>query len=116
MLNDDKLEVLRYSISKSKSTDHHYISPAGTAIKEEEVVKDLGVLMSSNGSFTEHINKLQCKLRNMSSWILRTFQSREKEVMKTMWKTLAIPLHDYCSQLWSPHKKKRNSTTREHST
>ena len=40
----------------------------------------------------------------MAGWILRTFESRDKLTMPTAWKTLALPIHDYCSQLWSTHK------------
>ena len=43
-------------------------------------------------------------LKNIAAWILRTFESRGKEVMLTAWKTLALPIHDYCSQLWNPYK------------
>ena len=46
----------------------------------------------------------------MSSWILRTFKTRDSVTLITLWKTLVIPIHDYCSQLWSPklikHKMK----------
>ena len=38
----------------------------------------------------------------MCSWILRTFKSRSPEVMKTLWKSLVLPILDYCSQLWCP--------------
>ena len=41
---------------------------------------------------------------NMCSWILRTFQSRSPELMLTLWKSLVLPILDYCSQLWSPSK------------
>ena len=36
--------------------------------------------------------------------ILRTFESRTPELMLTLWKSLVIPILDYCSQLWSPSK------------
>ena len=42
--------------------------------------------------------------RNMCLWILRTFQSRSADLMLTMWKSLVLPILDYCSQLWSPTK------------
>ena len=60
--------------------------------------------MSSNASFSDQIQKVSSSMRHMSSWILRTFASRNKEVMLTTWKSLVLPIHDYCSQLWNPHK------------
>ena len=41
----------------------------------------------------------------MAGWALRTFRSRDRETMITLWKALIQPVLDYCSQLWSPHKK-----------
>ena len=35
-------------------------------------------------------------------WILRTFRSRNKFFMKTMWKQILQPHVDYCSQLYFP--------------
>ena len=43
-------------------------------------------------------------MRAKSSWITRTFSCRSKYAMLTLWKSLVIPLHDYCSQLWNPVK------------
>ena len=31
-----------------------------------------------------------------------TFESRTPELMMTMWKSLVLPILDYCLQLWSP--------------
>ena len=44
------------------------------------------------------------KARDMCSWILRTFKSRSPVTMKTLWKSLVLPILDYCSQLWCPIK------------
>ena len=61
--------------------------------------------MSADGSFSEHIRKICTTARNMCSWILRTFTDRSRDLMLTTWKTLVLPILDYCSQLWSPLKK-----------
>ena len=61
--------------------------------------------MSSDCTFSEHINKICQSARNMCSWILRTFKDRHSDLMLTVWKTLVSPILDYCSQLWSPFKK-----------
>ena len=41
---------------------------------------------------------------NLAGWILRTFVSRDKLTMLTLFKSLVISRLDYASQLWSPHK------------
>ena len=38
----------------------------------------------------------------MSGWTMRTFQSRERGPMSTIWNSLIRPHLDYCSPLWSP--------------
>ena len=72
-------------------------------IRESEVIRDLGVILSNDLSFERHILQTVEKMKSVSSWILRTFQSRECTLLLTLWKTLVIPIHDYCSQLWSPN-------------
>ena len=71
----------------------------------KEHVRDLGVTMSSDGSFAEHIKNICQSAKNMCSWILRTFSDRSHDLMLTTWKSLVIPIVDYCSQLWCPLKK-----------
>ena len=60
--------------------------------------------MSADGSFKQHIQNICNSANHMCSWILRTFQSRSPELMLTLWKSLVLPILDYCSQLWSPSK------------
>ncbi len=100
--NSKKLELLRYGDNDALKAETSYRSPDGSVISEKAHVKDLGVVMSSSGSFSEHINTVCQKARDMCSWILRTFKSRSPAVMMTLWKSLVIPIMDYCSQLWSP--------------
>ena len=102
--NDLKFELLRlgYCLELKEATE--YLNPSGQPITEKEHVKDLGVTMSNSGSFSEHIDKICTSARNMCSWILRTFKSRSPELMLTTWKSLVLPILDYCSQLWCPIK------------
>ena len=41
-----------------------------------------------------------------TSWILRTFRTRETTSLLTLYKSLVIPLLEYCCQLWSPWKER----------
>ena len=58
--------------------------------------------MDGDCTFSSHINRTVDKMKEMSGWILRTFKSRIPTIMLTLWKSLVLPHHDYCSQLWSP--------------
>ena len=103
VFNNDKFELLRYNTS-AVQVPFQYIDCDNEFILEKDSVKDLGVLMTNNGKFSSHIQNVCSSMKKMSGWILRTFKSRSKLVMLTTWKSLVLPLHDYCSQLWNPSK------------
>ena len=67
-----------------------------------ENAKDLGILISNNGNFNDHIEKTIKKVNQKVGWILRSFQSRDSELLRFCWKTYILPKLDYCSQLWGP--------------
>ena len=73
-----------------------------TVITEKDQLQDLGVTMSNDFVFSYQITKIVESGRSISSWILRTFTSRTQVTMLTLWKSLAIPILEYCSVLWSP--------------
>ena len=52
-MNNDKFVLLSYN--KNLEIDNAYRLSDGTIIKEENQTRDLGVLMSNDGTFTNHI-------------------------------------------------------------
>jgi len=103
--NSEKFECLRYGNNAEIKESTSYYSNTGSVIEEKEFVKDLGVIMSNNGGFTTHIDKVVQTTNSLVGWILRTFKTRDVQTMLTLWKTLCLSKLDYCSQLWSPTKK-----------
>ena len=103
--NNSKFELLCYGPNQVLKDSTSYLRIDGEKIEEKTHVRDLGVTMSNTATFTEHINKVAESARDMCSWILRTFKSRSKELMLTTWKSLVLPILDYCSQLWCPIAK-----------
>ena len=103
--NDLKFEHIQYGENKELRNITHYITKNGVKIEKKTHVKDLGVIMSDDCSFSEHINKVVGKAEEISGWILRTFTTRSALPMLTLWKSLVIPHLDYCSQLWCPRTK-----------
>lgn len=101
--NCDKFSLIRYKNSKVNiDYDYDYLAPDGSKIKCVDKERDLGVLMSADLSFDDHIEFICAKSKQLSGWILRTFRSRDEVTMLTLWKSLVIPRLDYCSQLWNP--------------
>ena len=102
-LNEEKFELLRYGNNQQIIAETRYQCNQ-QVIKSKEHVKDLGVHMSSDASFSHHITMITETARRMCGWVLRTFRTREEKCMLTLWKTLVLPHLEYCCQLWSPHK------------
>ena len=71
-------------------------------IERQSSVRDLGVILSDDGKFEDHLEKVCRKVRQKSGWIFRSFHTRRMDVMKHLWKTLVQCHVDYCSQLYKP--------------
>jgi hypothetical protein len=104
--NSEKFSLIRYKGANSEdlNIDYNYFSPDGTIIKNVDVEKDLGVFMSADLSFKDHLNHIHKKCKQLSGWVLRTFKTRDKLPMLTLWKSLIPSKLEYCSQLWIPAK------------
>jgi len=103
--NSSKFEKLCYVGGSIPIPDFPYTTEAGSVIKRSAHVRDLGVIMNDSATFSQHISSIAKAGRNQLGWILRTFQSRDKALLLTLWKSLVVPLLEYCCQLWSPWKQ-----------
>lgn len=100
-LNGDKFN--HHRIGKNLGlNDHIYTDPTGKPIAEKDHIKDLGVYVSSDLTWSKQVDQVVSSARAMSGWALRTFKTRERFPMITVWNTLIRPNLDYCSPLWSP--------------
>jgi hypothetical protein len=101
--NGSKFQALRMGSDRTLREESMLFTPNhDDPIEELDVVKDLGVLMDSLGTFGPQRAKANAKAKQKAGWILRTFRSRDLPTMRTLWNTLVRPHQDYCSQLWSP--------------
>ena len=103
--NSSKFEVLRYGSNTALKESTNYLTPGCEAIIEEkENLRDLGIIMSNDASFSSHVEHVCKKVKQKCGWILRTFSSRQTWFLKFMWKSLVQGHVDYCSQLYFPNK------------
>ena len=102
VFNGDKFEMLRFWPRKASKPDHVYSDQSGEHIVEKSHLRDLGVEVSSDLTFSIHIENVVLAFSRMVGWVLRTFRRRSKATMLTLWKSLIQSKIDYCSQLWSP--------------
>ena len=75
-------------------------------IEEKDYLKDLGVWMSKDRTFSEHIQKVIKTAKQMSGWILRTFLSRDPNHLLPLWKSLVVSKMEYACQLCCPYRIK----------
>lgn len=69
-------------------------------------VKDLGITVTPDLDWDNHINRI-CKSANrVSAWVLNVFYSRDNLVMLTLFNSLVRSRLEYCCQLWNPFKVK----------
>ena len=81
-LNSYKFKHLKYGKNSDLREISVYLTNESSVIENKNFVKNLGVLISQDCSFSEQINKVV----DISSWILQTFVSNEKHILLTLWK------------------------------
>ena len=111
-LHEDKFE---YIVHKWKPTSSFYELPfvaqqfsysvsSGKTLYPVELVKDLGITVSSDMSWSTHVHIIASRAKAMASWVLSAFRSRDKVTMLTLYKSLVRSHLEYCCPLWSPYK------------
>ena len=105
-LNGAKFQAMRYGINQNIKNDTTYFTGDFKETNQQfSTVRDLGVLLSDDGSFKDHITHVEKRVRQKIGWTLRTFYTRRTEFMRTIYRSLILPLLDYCSQLYMPLDK-----------
>jgi ribonucleases P/MRP protein subunit RPP40 len=99
-ISSEKCNILHLGKKNPKNT--YFLN--GMAIKSEESIKDLGVFMTEKFSSSLHCTHLFKKCSQISSLIVKSFLSRNRDLMLRAYKVYVIPLLDYCSTVYSPHK------------
>ena len=107
VFNSGKFNHLCFSASSDMSVcSNAYISPEMDLIAQHEHIKDLCVFMSADCSFDHHISVISKKCSSIAGWILRTFTSRDRTPMLTLFNSIVLSRLDFGCQLWSPHQAK----------
>ena len=101
VFNAGKFELLHFWLNRETAPDILYLAPDGRPIEEKDCLKDLGVRVSTDLSFSMLIDMVVEAGSCMAGWALRTFRRRGRGLMLTLLRSLIQPRLDYCSQLWS---------------
>ena len=111
-LHEKKFEVVSYSLNTSgtlRQLPFHpltveYCTPRGHTITPQSVVRDLGVYVSADRSWSPHIEKTVQGACTMAAWTLSAFRDRSEMVMLMLYKSLVRSKLEYCCPVWNPSK------------
>ena len=99
--NENKFEQMTHGEILGVNVES-YKTPSKNFIEPSTKVKDLGVVCSDDLLFIEHIESIITSAKTMQGMLLRTFETREKEAMMTMYNTYIRSKLEYCCLIWSP--------------
>ena len=111
-LNQRKFELLiHHSVENPLSHElpfcpelYNYEVANNIMVEPSDCLRDLGVIVSNDFSWSAHIAALVVKARGVISWVLSVFKSRDCDVMLTLYKSLVRSHLEYCCPLWHPSK------------
>ena len=85
LFNGKKFELLSYGTNEEIKESTNYLIPEYEDIVEvKENVCDIGIIISDDGTFSNHINQVGSKVQHKCDWILLTFSNRQTHFLKMM--------------------------------
>ena len=111
-LHKDKFEYMCHKFNKNRTLPelpfvselYQYTVSAETSLEPVHQLRDLGILISSDLSWSPHIRAIAEKARQKASWVLSVFHTRSPTIMLTLYKSMVRSLVEYCCPLWHPTK------------
>ena len=70
--------------------------------EETDRVRELGVSMSPDYTWSQHISTIAEDGRKMLGWVLSVFKDRSQLTMLTLFKSMVRSKLEYCCPLWDP--------------
>ena len=110
--NTDKCEAMRISKGNDYSSPQYHL--CGNQLKAVSEVKDLGIYITSNLSWSVQANKCAKKANSVLGFIRRTVGPKNPELVPKLYNSLVRPILEYCSPVWCPHFKKDSTPWRKY--
>ena len=74
-------------------------------ISEVNSMDDLGVIFDQKANFQEHYKKITSKAYKSIFMLNRSFKFSSMNVKTRLYKSFILPLVEYASSVWNPHKR-----------
>ena len=103
LLSPSKCAVL---IRKAGTDISPTYSANGETLPVVHSIRDLGILMSADLDFNQHISNLVLSARRLINNIFRCFIVRRPEFYLRLYNSLVISKFMYCAPIWLPYKAK----------
>ncbi len=101
--NADKCFTLH--ISRKRNTTRYKYQLHGQTLEEQKDSKYLGVTISNDLSWGNHINNVVCRANRTIGFLRRNIHACPKEVKTAAYTTLVRPTIEYAAAVWDPYSK-----------
>ena len=85
----------------------HIPCMAGQVLDSVGRARYLGVDITSDLSFTQHINRTTANASKSLGYLKRNILTKNPAIREAAYKTIVRPQVEYASSVWSPYTKKR---------
>ena len=102
--NPSKCTVIHVSKSRSPLAAEYQLH--GQVLESVTSSKYLGVDISDNLSWNQHIQRISCTANRTLGFVKRNIRTKNKEIRETAYKALVRPQVEYASSIWSRYTQK----------
>lgn len=102
MLSIGKCQVISYS--RKKSTIHFPYSLSGQLIERVSRIRDLGVILDEQLTFTDHYNDIICRANKQLGFVLKmTSKFKDPLCLKSLYCALVRSILEFAAVVWTPY-------------
>ena len=96
-----------FSTNIYKSLEEIFLNlkePVGNMLCPTDQVKNIGVIVSSDMSWSLHVSSMASRAGKVAALVLSAFKCRNRITMLTLYKSLVRSHLEYCCPLWNTSK------------
>ena len=102
--NTNKCHSMKFSMHRNTTTTKYHLG--GSFLTYVEDYPYLGLTLSSNMSWTKHINGATSRANRILGLIRHNLRGASHKIKEKAYLSLVRPHVEYCSTIWNPHSKK----------